>query len=523
MRLKVTDDFQVTWPTPADASITWLYDPMHFPLPAAPAMVGVVDPAFEKCFQARAAIANGYLFSTDLIFRPPTEEMMRRGVVSVWTEDFLPQIEAYASKIRQTPWTEMDAAQVAAGLKPLADEAARQFQFTIDVVLAFMGPGLMLAEWLEGQLGADGPRLGATLLQGYDNETSHAGAGLSGLAEQAAADPDLAAAIRDGRFDALPETEAGRAFVARFHDYLDAYGWRLESWGLLHQPTWAETPDIPLDLVRRYLIDPDHAPAAAIERSAGQRADARREIESRLPASEIQTFRQMADAAEAHVAMSEGRARWQLTILGVLRIPLLALGKKLAGTGVLSQPNDIVFLEWDELEGAAQSAEPLIARVAERRAEMERWQRLTPPPFLGAPPDFAAMPPETQLVMKHFFGLVEQPQPEAGVIRGIGASAGVVTGTARVLASVDEGDRLEPGDILVCITTAPPWTPLFSIAGGVVTDTGGVLCHSAICAREYAIPAVVGTQVATALIPDGARLTIDGAAGTVSIETPVPA
>jgi pyruvate,water dikinase len=127
------------------------------------------------------------------------------------------------------------------------------------------------------------------------------------------------------------------------------------------------------------------------------------------------------------------------------------------------------------------------------------------------------MPPEAKLVMKHFFGLVEPKPAAAGQLNGIAASAGTVTGTARVLSSPDEGDRLEPGDILVCVTTAPPWTPLFAIAGGVVTDTGGVLCHSAICAREYGIPAVVGTMAATAMIPDGATITIDGATGTVTV------
>ena len=77
---------------------------------------------------------------------------------------------------------------------------------------------------------------------------------------------------------------------------------------------------------------------------------------------------------------------------------------------------------------------------------------------------------------------------------------------------------MEHGDILVCRTTAPPWTPLFAIAAGVVTDTGGVLSHSAICAREYAIPCVVATQIATRMIEDGAMIMVDGSSGVVRIE-----
>jgi pyruvate,water dikinase len=87
-----------------------------------------------------------------------------------------------------------------------------------------------------------------------------------------------------------------------------------------------------------------------------------------------------------------------------------------------------------------------------------------------------------------------------------------------VILDLADSDRLEGGDVLVCPSTAPPWTPLFAIAGAVVTDTGGVLSHTAIAAREYALPAVVGTGVATHRIPDGATVTVDGAQGIVRIE-----
>ena len=89
---------------------------------------------------------------------------------------------------------------------------------------------------------------------------------------------------------------------------------------------------------------------------------------------------------------------------------------------------------------------------------------------------------------------------------------------ARVIATLEEAGRLEPGDVLVCRSTAAPWTPLFAVAGAVVTNTGGILSHSAIVAREYAIPCVVGTRDATDRIADGAMITVDGGAGTVTIE-----
>jgi pyruvate,water dikinase len=142
---------------------------------------------------------------------------------------------------------------------------------------------------------------------------------------------------------------------------------------------------------------------------------------------------------------------------------------------------------------------------------------MTPPPFLGAPLDIEHVPPEMRALVYLFFG-AGAPQVEGREIKGQPASRGVVRGRARIIESLAQADRLQAGEVLVCGTTAPPWTPLFAIAAAVVTDTGGVLSHSAICAREYAIPCVVATQVATKVIPDGAMITVDGTKGTVTIE-----
>ena len=101
---------------------------------------------------------------------------------------------------------------------------------------------------------------------------------------------------------------------------------------------------------------------------------------------------------------------------------------------------------------------------------------------------------------------------------GVAASPGIVRGTARLVLSLDDVDRLAPGEILVTYATAPPWTPLFAVAAAFVTDAGGWLSHCAVVAREYGIPAVVGTRIATRSIPDGAIVTVDGSRGVVTIE-----
>jgi pyruvate,water dikinase len=103
----------------------------------------------------------------------------------------------------------------------------------------------------------------------------------------------------------------------------------------------------------------------------------------------------------------------------------------------------------------------------------------------------------------------------AEALRGVPASPGRVTGPARMIRDLEEFDRLQPGDVLVAPVTTPAWTPLFARAAAVITDTGGLGSHSSIVAREYGIPAVIGTGDATARLRDGQQVTVDGNAGFV--------
>jgi pyruvate,water dikinase len=121
-------------------------------------------------------------------------------------------------------------------------------------------------------------------------------------------------------------------------------------------------------------------------------------------------------------------------------------------------------------------------------------------------------------MLKRMFGAVALVPDTETVVNGIGGSKGIVRGRARIVGGLAEAEDLQDGDILVCPSTSPPWSPYFAIVSAIVTDAGGVLSHAAIEAREYGIPAVVGTRTATHAIPDMAMITVDGSAGTVTIE-----
>jgi pyruvate,water dikinase len=139
--------------------------------------------------------------------------------------------------------------------------------------------------------------------------------------------------------------------------------------------------------------------------------------------------------------------------------------------------------------------------------------------MLGTPPafDMGDGGPMMRAMVKGEMTAPNTSPRQANMVQGLAGSAGVVRGVARVIHSLAEARKLQPGDVLVAESTVPPWTPLFATASAVVTDTGGVLCHSAVVAREYRIPAVVGTGSATTTFKDGQLLEVDGNAGTVRV------
>ena len=169
--------------------------------------------------------------------------------------------------------------------------------------------------------------------------------------------------------------------------------------------------------------------------------------------------------------------------------------------------------------------------VPDRRAYFEYWRERGPslPPMLGTIPDTVPDP-----IMIEVFGLsgrfLETMRGEtpadgpAGAavteVRGFPAAKGVVEGVARVITTVGDLHLVEPGEILVCGGTTTEWTPAFGIIAACVCDTGGSLTHAAIVSREYGIPCVVGTAIATRVVKTGDRVRVDGRAGTVTVMAP---
>jgi rifampicin phosphotransferase len=170
---------------------------------------------------------------------------------------------------------------------------------------------------------------------------------------------------------------------------------------------------------------------------------------------------------------------------------------------------------------------PSSEELAQRREHRTSRAARDAPPYLGPPPtpppDPSSLPPggarlarALGISIQALFGSSEA-QHEERVIRGLSASPGVYEGPARRVSDRAEFRRIAQGDVLVTETTTEAFNILLPLLGAIVTDSGGLLSHAAIVAREYGIPGVVGTRDATVLVPDGARVRVDGAAGEVTL------
>ena len=207
---------------------------------------------------------------------------------------------------------------------------------------------------------------------------------------------------------------------------------------------------------------------------------------------------------------------------------VLAAGRRVAASSRIQAPEHLLDAGFDEMCALVQGADGPSAEELAARAEYRTTHTAkdapktlgTPPP---PPPDPSTLPPPvarlmraTGLALGALFGSSEE-QHDEDRLRGLAASPGVYEGSARLVSGPADFNRIVQGDILVTVSTTEAFNILLPLLGGIVTDSGGLLSHSAIVAREYGIPGVVGTREATERILDGARVRVDGDAGEVTV------
>lgn len=323
---------------------------------------------------------------------------------------------------------------------------------------------------------------------------------------------------------ALNAADAGRTYLADFQAYSDEFGRRGDKF-VINAPTWIEDPRPAIRMLQDYVSQLGGDPEAGQAELAAERerliAQARQRLEG-YPQQVVEQFEFLLRAAQAGTRLQEDHNYWidQLSMYEVRRV-IMELGGRFAAAGALDTPGDIFYLTPDEIRATGRGKVTAGRRdlVAQRKADEARYQSLQPAPALGTiPPGPSPDNPLFRAAGK-FWGPPPQPSEESGVLRGGAGSPGRTRGPAKVIRSLRDAGKLQAGDVLVAETTAPPWTPFFATPAAVVTDTGGVLSHCVIVAREYRIPAVVGAGVATSALRDGQIVEVDGDAGLVRIHS----
>jgi len=451
---------------------------------------------------------------------------------------------SYAALVNRWQTTDLagaSAAALLAGVRDLTDEAAMYYLTIQGGILpaAYMSEALFTLLYNRFLKRSTDPAA-LTFVLGYDSAPIQAEKSLYDLAQWARSHPDVAARLESmssEQFTAAYREQAARqpahtAQVAQATDgaWPDAWAefWRRLAEHLARfghaiydldfaKPVLADDPAPVLETLKFFLSGTAPSPYERQRAAEAARERATRRMLVQLHGTRRGLFRRLVAWAQRFAPLREDALADVGLGWPVLRRMLREIGRRLVTNHVIDIPDDVFWLTQDELHQAAlalDAGQPLASYqpvIAERRAMWERDRALTPPAalplkggarFMGI--DFTSMMP------------ARTSQPTGDVLKGIAASPGRVTGPTRVITGPDEFAQMRAGDILVARITTPAWTPLFALAAGVVTDVGGPLSHSSIVAREYHIPAVLGTGVATERLHSGQRITVDGDAGTVT-------
>ena len=526
---------------------SWNLDPVHFPRPVTRYFAETHPAAFRRGTHEFMAFygtpidametqyVNGFAYNT---MRPaPDEEIPQRFAraeevwerkvwreqLREWDETFKPAAIAIHRELQAVDPDALSDAELVVYLTRCRDHHAQMmFQH-----MRFTGSAMLPVGDLLAHLGAWTRVASAdslAMLRGAAPVSAGASGELERLIAAINADPAARAQL-DSDTDpgktlaALREFggDVGPAMTA----YLDLVGCRLLDGFDISGRYALELPDVLLRSIRLSVDGAGNDTDDVDARIAGIRAQ--------VPEEHQAEFDELLGEARLMYRLRDERGVFSdIWASGIMRRAALAAGRRAATRGLVHDPEHIVDANLDEMctlvSGAGgPSADELAQRFDNRSARTAK----DAPPSLGPPPppppDPSGLPPGVARVlfavgisMGELFGSSETPHEE-NVLHGLAASGGVYEGTARRISGPAEFDRIVQGDVLVTESTTEAFNILLPLLGAIVTDSGGLLSHSAIVAREYGIPGVVGTRDGTGRIPDGARVRVDGDAGEVTV------
>lgn len=526
---------------------SWKLDPVHFPRPVTRYWAETHPEPFRAGFSdftrfygllidtLDTAYPGGFSYT---MMRPvaPEEAPARiqrageaiegklwREQVTEWDEQAKPAAIATHRELQAIAPEDLDDDELAAYLRRCHEHHKAMITQHMRFTAAAMIPTGDFLAHVGAWTGAPSVELLA-LLRGTAPTSAGASGELHALVDAIGADPraqELLASDGDPAevLEQLRALDGGTGAAASA--YLDLVGWRLLDGFDICEPCALELPDALVRAIRVASESPA-GPEANFEAQAA-------EMRERVPAEHREQFDELLGEARHTYRVRDERGVFSdIWASGLMRRAALAAGERLAAGGRIAEPVHIVDATVDEMcallaGGGEPSAEELAARAAYRAGHTAKEA----PPFLGdaptPPPDPSGLPPAAArmmtamgVAMGEMLGSSEAEHDEF-VLRGLAASKGVYEGPARLISGPAEFDRIVKGDVLVTVSTSEAFNILLPLLGALVTDSGGLLSHSAIVAREYGIPGVVGTREATERIADGTRVRVDGDSGEVTV------
>jgi pyruvate,water dikinase len=326
----------------------------------------------------------------------------------------------------------------------------------------------------------------------------------------------------------LEETDAGKEWLSNLHAFLEVDGWRMVRMMDLDEPYWLEDPSTVISPIKAFIKKGGDYDLDEMTQTLAQgREKAIANLLQQVPEEDKPWFEALIMLGGKTGSYSEEHDLYcELHCHAVMRRGFLGIGRRLAAAGTLDKPDDIFFLNPDEVERVLGAPEfHKMQYIANRRRE--RWEEIK---FSEVPPAFTTranlqeavgmdlLPSADAIIIKIVVGELPRVREELKAdVYGVCGAPGVAEGTARVIMSYGQLDEVQKDDILVCPGTNPAWTPVFGLVKAVVSDRGGTLSHTAIVGREYGLPTLVNTFVGTSTIKTGQRIRVDATEGALYI------
>jgi phosphohistidine swiveling domain-containing protein len=547
------DKNPIQWANAEEQKLHFWFDDLHCPQPISPMWFDVGGWWYTCGYMYRrfgvpfgkewvAKTINEYVY-TAVIARDPKEEAelgrYYNMVMSVYAENFmdwwknryLPEILHNFEFLDHYPMDSASLPELMILLEDALDIQERHFRIHWILNLAQFQSAWDFKTVFAQVLGKEDNDLVGRILISDEDRNWDSVRELWRLKERIKGSETLKAAFRKGEtagqvMKLLEASKEGQALLQEIDDYKLEYGNKAIYTHEYIFTTWRENPAPIVEALRSYL-DTDYDVNTVITELRKNRQEAIEEMWGRVPEARTLEDREKLQRAldlalqmvpltpDHHFYMDQGTyAR--------VRLVFMAIGRKLVEAGVFNQADDVFYLKYDELRvlSANFSAYNAKALIRDRRRSREEAFNYRPRLWAGTITEWSLYgePYKTNWGWPDIYTKAdEMAQQRVDIVKGLGASTGVVEGVARIVHSPEEFDQVQKGEIVVCTMTNPAWVVVFTKISGLVTDTGGALSHPAVVSREFGIPAVVGTGVATQKIKTGQRIRVNGAAGIVQI------